>query len=415
MALVTVKEILEIVGISRATLYRLLEEGLPYEVAGTKKKMFDPEKVKQFIAARKNELDQTLLVGNIYSNDEIVKIFKCGLMGGMRKSNTKNVLVLISFHYGLDRLYGDYWKDDILYYTGMGQIGDQSLDYAQNKTLKESNKTGITVYLFEAFSEQEYTYQGIVKLVGEPIAEKEKDANGDIRIVFRFPLKLISEGIPVSKKVLDDEEDNLEKTVSNVSERDVVKTATNYTHEVSVRKALTLTYERNPIITRYAKIRSKGICELCGAPAPFLKDGEPYLEAHHIVPLADGGKDSIDNISAVCPNCHRKLHVLNDEEDIKVLRENVDNDEWVIDHELAGRISLKRLVKCPHCLKLNRVDLENYASEFESDRPMGIGYDYSFSIDDFECDYCGDSFSIRGEIGEYPLGCLEYENIKVEV
>ena len=35
--------------------------------------------------------------------------------------------------------------------------------------------------------------------------------------------------------------------------------------------------------------------------------------------LADGGSDTIDNVVAVCPNCHRKFHVLDDEKDRLVL------------------------------------------------------------------------------------------------
>ena len=35
--------------------------------------------------------------------------------------------------------------------------------------------------------------------------------------------------------------------------------------------------------------------------------------------MADGGRDEIDNVVAICPNCHRKMHVLNDEVDINIL------------------------------------------------------------------------------------------------
>lgn len=65
---------------------------------------------------------------------------------------------------------------------------------------------------------------------------------------------------------------------------------------------------------------AKGICQLCGENAPFLnKEGEPFLEVHHIKELANGGSDSLDNVIALCPNCHRKIHILHDEEDIEFL------------------------------------------------------------------------------------------------
>ncbi|WP_370640204.1 HNH endonuclease [Aurantimonas sp. HBX-1] len=34
----------------------------------------------------------------------------------------------------------------------------------------------------------------------------------------------------------------------------------------------------------------------------------PYLEGHHMEPVARGGLDEIDNIAALCPNCHRHIH-----------------------------------------------------------------------------------------------------------
>lgn len=71
-------------------------------------------------------------------------------------------------------------------------------------------------------------------------------------------------------------------------------------------------YERNKYVSDYAKRRANGICQLCGQPAPFIDgNGEPYLEAHHVKWLGDGGSDSIDNTVALCPNCHRKMHSLN--------------------------------------------------------------------------------------------------------
>lgn len=58
--------------------------------------------------------------------------------------------------------------------------------------------------------------------------------------------------------------------------------------------------------------RSNGVCELCGSHAPFKDQaGKPYLEVHHIVWLSWGGEDSVENAVALCPNCHRKMHILN--------------------------------------------------------------------------------------------------------
>lgn len=82
-----------------------------------------------------------------------------------------------------------------------------------------------------------------------------------------------------------------------------------------------VSYARNPHVAELAKRRANGKCELCGKPAPFDNaSNEPYLESHHIVWLAHGGDDSAENTVALCPNCHRKMHVVNDEKDIKKLQ-----------------------------------------------------------------------------------------------
>ena len=79
----------------------------------------------------------------------------------------------------------------------------------------------------------------------------------------------------------------------------------------------------NEYVAEEAKRRANGICQLCLLPAPFTK--KPYLEVHHIVWLAKEGHDSLENTVALCPNCHRKMHVLDDDNDKKVLTARVMN------------------------------------------------------------------------------------------
>ena len=88
----------------------------------------------------------------------------------------------------------------------------------------------------------------------------------------------------------------------------------------------TVTHYRDPYIAEYAKRRANGICQLCSMPAPFSdKNGEPYLESHHVEWLSKGGEDSIDNVVALCPNCHRKMHVVNDVDEVEKLKRIAKN------------------------------------------------------------------------------------------
>ena len=67
----------------------------------------------------------------------------------------------------------------------------------------------------------------------------------------------------------------------------------------------TRVYQRSEYVVESVERRAKGICELCEQEAPFKNpNGKPYLEVHHIVQLAKGGPDTIDNAVALCPNCH---------------------------------------------------------------------------------------------------------------
>lgn len=82
--------------------------------------------------------------------------------------------------------------------------------------------------------------------------------------------------------------------------------------------------KRNPYISELAKRKASGICQLCGNPAPFKDiDGNPFLETHHIEWLSEGGQDIIENTVAICPNCHRKMHVLNLPKDVSLLKQKV--------------------------------------------------------------------------------------------
>lgn len=69
-------------------------------------------------------------------------------------------------------------------------------------------------------------------------------------------------------------------------------------------------YYRNRYVAAEALARAAGICEACKQPAPFTSasNGQPYLEIHHKQRLADDGDDTLENVQALCPNCHRKAH-----------------------------------------------------------------------------------------------------------
>lgn len=75
------------------------------------------------------------------------------------------------------------------------------------------------------------------------------------------------------------------------------------------------TYVRDPHVRLWVLGQSQGICEACKQPAPFNDaHGDPFLEVHHVRPLAEHGSDRISNAVAICPNCHRRCHISADKD-----------------------------------------------------------------------------------------------------
>lgn len=258
-------------------------------------------------------------IGDVVTNEELYNEFKCGNAGGMRSSKTTKTLVLVLDH--TKALYDDKWDKDILYYTGMGKVGDQELSRA-NKTLAESNENGYGVHLFEVFKAKEYQYRGKVKLAADPIQEFQQDEKKEKRKVWIFPLQTIEAGIADAVDVIEVEKKK-ERQAHGLSQDRLEKLVhENEATAGSCRLVKSKTYVRNQYVAEYTKRRANGKCELCGQKAPFLDAaGEPYLESHHIDWLSQGGLDSIGNTVALCPNCHRKMHIVGDEKDIAQLKE----------------------------------------------------------------------------------------------
>lgn len=55
--------------------------------------------------------------------------------------------------------------------------------------------------------------------------------------------------------------------------------------------------------------RADDRCDLCGKKTFLLPNNHYFLECHHLVWLSDNGVDSVINTVALCPNCHRMMHL----------------------------------------------------------------------------------------------------------
>lgn len=263
--------------------------------------------------------------GDIFTNETLMNIFLCSSQGGMRKSNKTNTLVIVINQ--IKSIYEDRWEEDILLYTGMGAVGDQDFHRAQNKTLYYSGSNDISIHLFETWVKNQYVYIGKVALAKQPFYEDQPDVNGNMRKVCVFPIKLINgkkpiikEGVLVENKILK------RRRIKKLDDNSLLSLAKKGNTKPGTRNVIMTQYERNEAVAEYAKRIAKGICQLCGEKAPFLdKYGIPYLETHHIDWLSKGGEDTIENTAALCPNCHAKMHVVNDMKDRKYLKQLIKN------------------------------------------------------------------------------------------
>ena len=201
-------------------------------------------------------------------------------MGGMRRSKRTNTLIIISDH--TKALYDDKWYGDVLHYTGMGKTGDQTLT-SQNRTLAESDHNGVEVHLFEVLHPTQYIYHGVVSLAGKPYQEDQADEDGTMRKVWMFPVKPVAP-ISVDSVAYQFYTETQQKRAEKLSDEALARRLKGTEKQKAAQREVTSSlYVRDPYVAEYAKRRAKGICQLCGQPAPFCdQKGRPYLESHHI-------------------------------------------------------------------------------------------------------------------------------------
>ena len=76
---------------------------------------------------------------------------------------------------------------------------------------------------------------------------------------------------------------------------------------------------------------SKGYCHMNKKHITFPTNSQKnYLEAHHVLPLSyqDGFNktlDDVENMVAICPNCHQAFHRSTSQNKLKLIDEIIDN------------------------------------------------------------------------------------------
>lgn len=198
-------------------------------------------------------------------------------------------------------------------YYGQGSAGDQDADSFANRLLKSGRRS---VLLFSTREPKAaeiratgsraklYRFEGTFVVASWNLYQEQSGPRRGHRVI-RFDLK------PAQPLLPDTLGASELKLLAGASLTEIRSKLLAIGGTPSTRTLSTAEYiARSELVRRYAHLRSNGACELCDAPAPFVCDsGLPFLEVHHLFRLADGGPDEPSNVAAICPNCHRAVHL----------------------------------------------------------------------------------------------------------
>ena len=90
---------------------------------------------------------------------------------------------------------------------------------------------------------------------------------------------------------------------------------------VEIKTKLIHMISRNATFASLIKKRATYHCEICGRDPFIQRNGKPYAEADHVIPLGNKGTDHPDNMRCLCPLCHRIITFGSKEELDKLFKE----------------------------------------------------------------------------------------------
>ncbi len=227
--------------------------------------------------------------------------------GGISTPASHDLILVFTSDAGHNYGYEDHFRPDgVFLYTGEGQVGD--MEWVRgNVAIRDHAKNGKTLHLFE------YIRKAYVRYVGEAICigshvEQRPDRNGNPRNAIVFHLSIQPLGMPGIQGPINRHNDEpapkLKMSLEELRALALKPAVESATKEQLERN----TYIRSEAVRLYALKRSNGKCEGCISGAPFIGREGPFLEVHHLQRLSDGGPDHPENVIALCPNCHRRVH-----------------------------------------------------------------------------------------------------------
>jgi 5-methylcytosine-specific restriction protein A len=241
-------------------------------------------------------------IGRVYSRRvDIHARFGGQQQGGIITSAKHSLVIIVTGEEGLQHGYADrYRADGVFEYYGEGQVGDMQL-HKGNRAIAQHSADGKSLLLFRQ------TRAGL-RFECEMICEvhhvqRAPDRTGTERDALVFELRALD----AVAEIVDAEPATPDASMKELQQRAFAAAGASPQSPSHGKRNV---YQRSRDVRVYVLARAAGKCEACAAPEPFLRaDGTPYLEPHHLRRLSDGGPDHPAHVIALCPNCHRRVHV----------------------------------------------------------------------------------------------------------
>ncbi|WP_370200428.1 HNH endonuclease [Roseibium sp.] len=199
--------------------------------------------------------------------------------------------------------YDNEWleEDITLKYYLKKNRGEYSITHSYNAAIIENPEVPIHAFI-RATKKESFQYAGILYY-------RRLHREGEAKWFEFTRFAAIIENQPPLLEIQTDLQNQVEKSRSDDAKKRKERLQ-RAPRKPTKRLATVEVFERNPDVIAEALEQANGVCGACGRKGPFKRrrDGSLFLEVHHIKPLSDGGDDALDNVIALCPNCHRNEH-----------------------------------------------------------------------------------------------------------
>jgi 5-methylcytosine-specific restriction protein A len=245
--------------------------------------------------------------GQVYRRKALHDDYGGQRQGGISTPAQHPLVFIFSGDSGQQYGYADTWEDGVYMYTGEGQRGDMQF-IRGNRAVRDHAANGKDIHLFTDAGGVYVRYMGQIVCVGHH-EQRGPDVDGNERQIIIFELVTFGDIVAGDHEAPHAAEPRPNVTLEELRRRALAASSEGQTP----RDRRANTYHRSEAVKTYIQARADGLCEGCGAPAPFITAaGRPYIEPHHIRRLTDGGPDHPRWVVGVCPNCHRRAHYSSD-------------------------------------------------------------------------------------------------------